>query len=189
MDSVLIVSNSEKASDALKEILKQNKFSEIVSVTNCQEARRLLLDRYFDLCIINSPLTDEFGEAFARNIVLNSVSQVLFIVREEIYEDVSSKLEDYGIFTISKPINKNMLWTVLKLANAAFNKIKKLNNEKNNLQLKIEDIRLINRAKCLLIEYLGMTEENAHRYIEKEAMDRRMTKVSVAESIIKTYSK
>ena len=52
---------------------------------------------------------------------------------------------------------------------------------------KIEEIRLVNRAKWLLIECLSMTEPEAHRYIEKQSMDARISKREVAENIIKTY--
>ena len=56
-----------------------------------------------------------------------------------------------------------------------------------SVEEKIEEIRLINRAKWLLIECLSMTEADAHRYIEKQSMDLRVSKREVAESIIKTY--
>ena len=52
----------------------------------------------------------------------------------------------------------------------------------------MEEIRLVNRAKWLLIEQLRMTESEAHRYIEKQAMDRCVTKLSIAENIISMYS-
>jgi response regulator NasT len=80
-----------------------------------------------------------------------------------------------------------MLWSAIKLENAAFNRMTVLNKENSKLLQKIEDIRLIDRAKCLLIEYLSMTEMQAHKYIEKQAMDLRITKKAVANRILKTY--
>ena len=44
-----------------------------------------------------------------------------------------------------------------------------------------------NRAKWLLIEELKMTEQEAHRYIEKQAMDRCVTRRAVAEQILSIY--
>ena len=61
----------------------------------------------------------------------------------------------------------------------------KFQNQK--LQDKLEEIRLIDRAKCVLIQYLNMTEQQAHRYIEKQSMDLRQSRVVTAESILKTY--
>ena len=49
-------------------------------------------------------------------------------------------------------------------------------------------IRLVNRAKWLLIDQLKMTEADAHRYIEKQAMDSCTSKKVVAEEIIGLYS-
>ena len=59
--------------------------------------------------------------------------------------------------------------------------------EYSKLQTKIEESRLINRAKCILIQYLKLTEPQAHRYIEKQAMDQRISKLEVAKNILKTY--
>ena len=53
---------------------------------------------------------------------------------------------------------------------------------------KMEEIRLVNRAKWLLISELKMDEPQAHRYIEKQAMDRCIQRREVAEEIIQTYS-
>jgi response regulator NasT len=64
-----------------------------------------------------------------------------------------------------------------------------LENENNKLQKKIEAIRLVDRAKCVLIQYLNMTEPQAHRYIEKQAMDLRQSRVATAENILKTYER
>ena len=60
---------------------------------------------------------------------------------------------------------------------------------KENEQLKktISNIKLINRAKLTLIQYLKMSEDEAHRYIEKQAMDLRITKVEIAKNILKIY--
>lgn len=62
-----------------------------------------------------------------------------------------------------------------------------LQSENTKLHQKIQEIRLVDRAKCTLIQYLHMTEQDAHRYIEKQAMDLRMTRREIAEEILKTY--
>ena len=53
--------------------------------------------------------------------------------------------------------------------------------------IKIEDIRIVDRAKLILISFMSMSEKEAHRYIEKQAMDLRVTRRAVAEGILKTY--
>lgn len=57
-----------------------------------------------------------------------------------------------------------------------------------SIEEKMEEIRIVNRAKWLLISELKMDEQGAHRYIEKQVMDRCISKRIVAEEIIKTYA-
>ena len=63
----------------------------------------------------------------------------------------------------------------------------KLEAKQQSVEERMEEIRLVNRAKWLLIQCLNMTEAQAHRYIEKQSMDTRVSKREVAQDIIKTY--
>ena len=51
----------------------------------------------------------------------------------------------------------------------------------------VEYMKIINRAKFLLISCLNMSETQAHRYLEKQAMDLRISKLQVAKQVIQTY--
>jgi len=187
MDSALIISYSEKSIDYLTKVLNEASVTNITTINNAGEARRLLIEKDFDLCIVNTPLPDEFGGNLALNIAVKGISQVILIVKSELYDDISEKVEDYGIITISKPISKPLLWNAVKLAKATHKKIRVMQSENKKLIQKIEDIRIIDRAKCILISHLTMTEPEAHRYIEKQAMDMRVTRREIAEKILRTY--
>lgn len=187
MDSVLIVSSNENAAALLLPILSQHKLNNIVTVKTAGEARRLTIERDFDLCIINAPLADETGESLSISLVQGSESQVILIVRAEIADEIAHAVEEDGVLVVQKPLNRAVLNSVIRLANASFNRINALKTKNKALLRKIEDIRLIDRAKCILIEYLRMTETEAHHYIEKQAMDMRQTKREVAVDILKTY--
>ena len=58
----------------------------------------------------------------------------------------------------------------------------------SSIEERMEEIRIVNRAKCLLISKLKMTEPEAHHYIEKNAMDNCIRKKEAAENIIHLYS-
>ncbi len=186
-ETVLIVSFTEKSIAFFNEVLHSFSVDRIVIVASCSEARRLLLEQDFDLVVINAPLHDESGESLSRHIATKGISQVILVVKSEYYDEVSDVVEDFGVITIAKPINKNLFWHVLKLAKAAQSKLKGIQAENTKLIQKIEDIRIVDRAKCILISYLNMSEGEAHKYIERQAMDTRMTKRAVAEGILKTY--
>lgn len=62
-----------------------------------------------------------------------------------------------------------------------------LEEETQKLRKKLDEIRLIDRAKCVLIEYEHLTERQAHRYLEKQAMDGRLSRRDVAVSLLREY--
>jgi len=187
MNSVLIVSSSDKGIELLTQLLNANAPSSITSATNSGEARRLLSNFEYDLIIINAPLKDEFGDNLSATITEISASGVILVVKSEIADDISAKVEDYGVLVVSKPIIRQVFFQSLKLALASKKRILGLKNENIHLQHKLEEIRLVTRAKCVLIQYLNMTENQAHRYIEKQAMDMRTTREEIAQNILKTY--
>jgi response regulator NasT len=152
------------------------------------EARRLLLEQEFDLIIVDAPLPDESGELFSRNIASKDMAQVILAVKTEHFSAVSAACEEDGVLTIAKPLNTEFFWSTLSLAKAASSKIKRIQAENAKLKQKIEDIRIIDRAKCLLISYVNLSEQEAHRFIEKQAMDLRSSKRTIAEEILKTYA-
>lgn len=187
MGDALIISSTEKSVNFLSEILSSASFETIVTMPSCAKARRVLSERPFDVVVINAPLKDENGESLARYIASNGISQVILIVKTEYYDEISAVTEDDGVLTVAKPLNKAMFWSALKLAKSASNQLVRMQKENNKLKQKIQDIRIIDRAKCVLISYLGMSEQDAHKYIEKQAMNTRETKIKVAEGILKTY--
>jgi len=187
MEAVLIVSSTEKSIAFFTEVLQSFSVRRIVTVTTCTEARRLLLEQNFDLVLINAPLRDETGESLAMHIATKGISQVILVIKNEYVDEVSDKIEDYGVITIAKPINVNVFKAALKIAKATQSRLKMMHAENTKLIQKIEDIRIVDRAKCILISYLNMSESEAHKYIERQAMDLRITKRAVAERILKTY--
>ena len=64
--------------------------------------------------------------------------------------------------------------------------VDELKKELAKKEEKMQEIRLVNRAKWLLISKDGLTEDEAHHRIEKLAMDRCITKREIAEYIIMT---
>ena len=186
-NSVLIVSSGPKVGALLTELLPPASFSPICTVPTAGEARRMLVDRHFDIAVINTPLPDDFGTQLAVEISEKQGCGVLLLVKAEIQEAVGLKVEDYGILTLPKPVSRQIVFQSMKLLAATRQKIRALEERTSSLQSKMEEIRLVNRAKLLLIEHLKMSEPEAHHYIEKRAMDTCVKRRAIAENIIKTY--
>ena len=188
MDRALIVCDSAKGTDFYKSFLSENGIVDMLVADNGPEAMRKLLDYDFDICIVNSPLGGVSAEQLSLDIAEKNVCQVILFVKAELLEQVTEQVEDYGVITVSKPINKQMFWQALKLARVAQRRINMAHRESAKLERKLEDTKLISRAKLLLITNLGLTEEGAHKYLEKEAMDQRLTRIEVAQQVIDKFT-
>ncbi|MCL2203741.1 MAG: ANTAR domain-containing protein [Defluviitaleaceae bacterium] len=187
MESALVISHTEKSVVFFKDVLKMARFSHAASVSTGREARLLMLEQEFDLVIINAPLKDESGEKLAQHIITKGLSQVILVVPAEFSDTVSAHCENEGILTLSRPIGKGVLWSAITLAKATRMKATRMYAGDKVLRQKINDIRVVDRAKRVLIAYMHMSENEAHRYIEKQAMDTRVSKRAVAEGILKAH--
>jgi response regulator NasT len=187
MGSALLVSQSEKDAALYTGFLKAASIGQVTCLQSCDNARKLILKQDFDLIIVDSPLKDESGESFSRYASAQGLSQVLLLVKSESFNSVSAACENDGVLTIAKPVDKSLLWSALSLAKSVQSRVKRIQAENAQLKQKIEDIRIIDRAKCILIYSMKMTEQEAHRYIEKQAMDVRSSRRIIAENILKKY--
>ena len=185
--SVLVVSSAEKFVKPMLEMLPEKMFDPIMTATDATQARRKLLENDFDIVIVNSPLKDEFGTRLAIDICSKSSAGVLLFVKAEHYADITAMVMPYGVLTISKPTSSSMIAQSVQMLCSTRERLRIMEKKNASVEEKIEEIRIVNRAKCLLIEQLKMTESEAHRYIEKQAMDRCVTRRVIAENIILTY--
>lgn len=185
--SVLLVSSSEKFNRSLLELLPADTYLPVTAVGDVTGARRALLERSFDLAIINTPLPDDFGTRLALDICDGSGTGILLLVRAEHFPDINARVSPFGVLALSKPTTSQMLTQSLSLLCGTRERLRRMEQRTASLEDKMEEIRIVNRAKCVLIEQLKMTEQEAHRYLEKQAMDRCLTRRSVAESILATY--
>lgn len=186
--SVLIVSASGSFNAAAAEILPLSQYQPVYTATSVSKAKRFIATRSFDFVIINSPLPDESGIRFAIDCCRSHTTVVLILSRTDVHDEVHDKVAEHGVFTLPKPTSKPMILQALSWMSSARERLRKLEQKTFSIEERMEEIRIINRAKCLLISELKMSEPEAHHYIEKNAMDNCITKKKAAENIIKLYS-
>ena len=185
--SVLIVTASDSFTNSVMPLLPVTDYWPVTTARSVGEARRRIAETDFDIVLINAPLPDDFGMRLAIDICTNSGAGVLLMVKNDLFNDIYAKVISYGVITLSKPTNLQMVAQNLRILCATRERLRQMEAKQATVEEKIEEMRLVNRAKWLLIECLNMTEPDAHRYIEKQSMDERISKREVAENIIKTY--
>lgn len=184
---VLVVSGNEKGAAAAAGLLESDGCERLVNAESGAAARRMLVSRSFDLTIVNAPLPDESGQELAMFAAENACTGVVLLVRAENFDEIAARVERAGVMTLSKPVSRALFHQTVRLLAAALGRERRFAQEKRALLDRVDEIRTVARAKCLLVEYLRMSEAQAHKYIEKQAMDLRITRREVAENILKTY--
>ncbi len=186
--SVLVVSASENFNKALSALMPLPHYDPVCYAGSVSAARRVLSERDFDFVIINSPLPDDPGIGFAVDLSGSNGCVALLIVYEDVFGNVQTKVSGTGVFTLSKPLSTQTVSMVLGWMMSTRERLRNLERKTLSIEEKMREIRLVNRAKWLLITELKMEEPQAHRFIEKQAMDRCIPRRDVAEEIIRTYS-
>ena len=168
--SVLIVSASERFRDSLLPLLPEASYSPVITAASIGEAGRARNLREFDFIFINSPLPDDAGIRFA------------------VFDQVNARVAEHGVFVLPRPVPRDAILRGLNWMTAARERLRGYEKKVQPIEEKMEEIRLVNRAKWLLISELNMSEPDAHHYINRQAMDRCVPKREVAEEIIRLYS-
>ena len=165
--SLLLVSCSERFNETVLGLCKPY-CDPIRVVPSVNAAKRAVLDQSYDLVLLNAPLPDGQGMDLAAELSAGRQTICLLLLRAQEFKLLQSRAEEHWMLT-------------------ARQRLRRLEQKTQSLEEKMQEIRIVNRAKWLLIGQLGMTEADAHRYLEKQAMDRCVSRRTIAEEIIRIY--
>ena len=184
-ERILLAGGSEKGRALLQSLMPPGAFGQARTALGGAETRRAIAEGEWDVVVLNAPLGDESGMELAVELAHQTSSAVLMLVRAEAAEAVAARLRDDGVLVIPKPVMKPLFDQALGFAMAMRGRLKTLGAEQARLEKQLHELRVISRAKCLLIERQGLTEDQAHRYLEKLAMDTRQTRMAVAQEVLR----
>ena len=173
--------------DKLRQMLAGTPCGEIVYAHGGAEARRMLGGDMYTLALINAPLTDETGLELAIDLARRTSAAVVLLVKNELAPMISDAATEAGVLLVTKPVIPQLFDQAVRVGLACRNRMLMYKSENEQLQKKYEELKIIDRAKCLLIEHMRITEEEAHRVLEKEAMDSRMPRVRVARQVLAKF--
>ena len=184
MALALIASAGTHSNEYLARHLAELGFPRPVMVASGGEARRRMDGRDFAVVVVNSPLPDEFGHELALHAVELTHAGVILLAKAGTAEQVADTLQGQGVLVLSKPFTALQFRQAVQMAASCYHRMDGLRAENDRLADKIAQLRLVDRAKCFLIEHRGMTETAAHRMIEKQAMDSRRSRGEIAQEIL-----
>ena len=182
--SVLIVSGSKTFDAAIRNSLSRKQFPVMDFCGSASAARRSVFEKDYDILAVCCPLTDEFGHELALDAAMRTAASVLLAVPAEVYEDVLEHVTDQGILVLERSAVRERIGTAVRFLAAIRNRRHQLEKEIRRANEKLEDVRIISKAKVYLMTEQNMTEDEAHRYIGKQAMNQGVSRRRIAEQLL-----
>lgn len=189
MEHVLIISGSQGAGASLARLV-QDRFRCKPGVVESAYQARMALEKSpsCELAVINAPLIDESGVDLAKYVTQKTSASCILLIKQETAEQLGDLTDRHQVILMGKPLNKDYLYQVLQTIDITLRRALCIYEENQRLGEKIKDIQTIDRAKFMMMQYQGMTESEAHAYLEKYAMNKRKRKTIAALEIIDTIN-
>ena len=168
----------------LRETLEEEGYEVIAETGRGDEALELARELRPDLAVLDIGMPGLDGLAAAHAMVEEQLCGVLILTAFSQRELISQARDAGALAYLVKPFQKSDLVPALEVADARHRQLVTLGSEVRSLEERLEARKVIDRAKGLLMDRAGMTEQAAFTYVQQAAMQRRQTMKAVAQGIL-----
>jgi two-component system, response regulator PdtaR len=166
------------------EILRDNGFDVVGEAGDGETAVQLATELRPDLVVMDVRMPQLDGIKAAERLTRDHVAPVVLLTAFSQKELVEQASEAGALAYVVKPFTPNDLLPAIEIALSRYQQIVTLEAEVADMVERFETRKLVDRAKGLLNEKMGLSEPEAFRWIQKASMDRRLTMHDVAQAII-----
>lgn len=189
MYRLLLLTTSVALVEQFATVLRSKPFV-VTQVASAAEAKKVLSLQSHDAVFIDEELSDSSGLHLAEALAKESEMFVILFAEQtrlSAIQELLLEADDEAVLILEKPTDINLLQNTVKLLLTGLRRLDQLRKHTAQLEQKLEDMKILNRAKLILMEVLKLNEAQAHKFIERQAMQRRISKRLICESIIRTY--
>ena len=166
----------------LVEMLTEAGYEVVAQATNGVEAIALAKEFKPDLAILDVKMPEMDGITAAESII--EIAPVLMLTAFS-QKELVERARDAGVMAyVVKPFSINDLTPAIEIAMSRHLQMRTLREEVNDLHERLETRKIIDRAKGILMQALNLSEPEAFSWIQRAAMDRRISMKAVAQAVI-----
>lgn len=168
----------------LKETLEEEGYEVVGETGRGDEAVELVKQLEPDIAILDIKMPGLDGLSAAREIAGERRAAVLILTAFS-QRDLIEQARDAGALAyLVKPFQRSELIPAIEVAIGRFNEIKALHDQAQTLEGQLETRKVVDRAKGRLMDRYALSESDAFSFIQKTAMQERMTMKAIAEKVI-----
>lgn len=169
----------------LRKILEEHGFLVVGEASDGFDAIEICRNNKPDLVLmdVNMPFLDGINAA---GLIMNeNLASSVVLISEKSDTETINRAKEAGVMGyLVKPIDKAMLLTSIEIAIANGEKIKKIKHEYDEMKENLDNRKIIERAKGIMMKKYGMDENEAYNHIRKLSMDKRCTMKQIASTIL-----
>lgn len=182
--AVLIISSQKNAAESIRSALAP-RFGRILCAGSMAEAKNRIYQEKVWLAVVLLPLEKDRGIGGIRELLLNDELCLILQAEPELYYETSYMVQNEKAFVLRNPLRMDLLLQAVQLMNTMSMRIREARREEFRLKKQLQNQLLIHRAKCLLIEERGMSEDEAHHALERMAMNAGIKRTDAARQLIR----
>lgn len=186
---VVIADADTENRQKLKDMLTQAGYMVVGVVEDGRSALKVIFQAEPDVVIMNARLPGSEGLEIARTIEEHRAAPVILLTEAHEQDFVGEAATTWIFGYLIKPVDDKQLFMAIEIAIASFKRIIKLEEENKKLRKTLEERKLVERAKGLLMEIKSMSERDAYKYMQRKSMDNCVPIVKVARHIINSLKK
>jgi len=174
---------------ALRRFLRDNlevrcKYQVLGEAATAADMIRLALTQEPDVLVFDVRLRDGSGLETLRQVYQERPVAAVAVVEDRDQDTVRRVMGDYHLAYLLKPVEPHQLEPAILAAWARWNVCRQLQDENNNLKQTLQNRKVIERAKGVLMKRLRCSEDVAFRRLQRGAMNRRTTMVCLAQAVL-----
>lgn len=184
---VVIGSTSEKMMKQLSQFLMENGLNIVGETMSGHDFLRRVHTVYPDVAIVDERMKGMTGHELSEILISEKVCPVVALISSAQMSNFINLSQEPTFVPLVKPCSRDTLINTINLLVKTSKSINALEKELKTIKSDQGTKGQINKAKRLLIDNMNLTEEEAHRRIQKQSMDKGIAKVKIAEAIILMY--
>ncbi len=181
MGNALVISAGERSSALIRSMLEQAGIHDVRHASSKEAARAQLNREGLEVVVLAAPFPKVSLDELAAEAVRAAQAGVILVV--EHWED-GKESEAVGAMLIKKPITQSAFLQAVRHASAMYRRSELILSENRRLHVRLDEVRMVSRAKLLMMNRFSMTEEQAHHYLERQAMRERISLGEAAKSVV-----
>ena len=175
MDKVILAFEGEKTAARVRDILESSGTAGCYLCHSAAEVKRLVNKQHVSVVICGYKLRDETAEALCEDLPITCSVLVLAV------QNLLDMIENEDVFKLTAPVSRSDLLSSVRMLTQMGHRMERFARRPGHSE---EEKELIGKAKALLMDRNGMTEEQAHRFLQKKSMDSGAKLLQTAQMVL-----